>query len=50
MNTISFMIREVWFFLRDYREFVFLITAASWIGFLLGLSWINFDPEVITKS
>lgn len=44
------MIKDVWLFLRDYREFVLFITVLSLSGFLLGMYWINFEPSVIEKS
>ena len=44
------MIKEVWPFIRDYREFVLFITAVSLSGFLLGMYWIHFEPSVIEKS
>jgi hypothetical protein len=44
------MLRQFWFFLRDFREFVLLVTVVSAGSFLIGMYWIHFEPEVISKS
>jgi hypothetical protein len=44
------MLRQFWFFLRDFREFALLVTAVSVSTFLVGMYWIYFEPEVIKRS
>jgi len=44
------MLRQLWSFLRDFREFVLLVTAVSACTFLIGMYWIHFEPEVIRES